>query len=483
MRAATTVVVLLTVLLAGCASQKGIVTQEKPRGLDDLRIGDDLVKGPIPQRLSGTKAWWLAYGDAQLDTLIGQALRDSPDLALTRARIREAAGVAQASGATLVPEVNGNAQIGRAHWTEDQFFPPPFGGSTTWNNVLNLQASYAIDLWGQHHAAHRAAIDDVHRRQAEAAAARLLLVTDLVRQYLRYARLLAERDQIDRLDQVQRQVLHIERVRLAHGLTDARQVHDAEQALARIDNQRAALTGALKATGEQIAILTGAGVATRQPLARPMLVIEPGWHVPHQVPAELIGQRPDVAARRVAVEAAAERIHVARAAFYPNINLAAYLGGLAAAGTFVQFLKPGAAHYGVTTAITLPIFEGGRLRGQLRARTADYDAAVANYNRTLLTALVQAAKAITRVHTLAERQQALDRETLAARANAERAQRQFHAGLTNRLPVLQADGQLIQLRQQAISLDADALDSLTVLYAALGGTVVPGTLPHENPAP
>ncbi|MBD3814739.1 MAG: TolC family protein, partial [Betaproteobacteria bacterium] len=120
------------------------------------------------------------------------------------------------------------------------------------------------------------------------------------------------------------------------------------------------------------------------------------------------------------------------------------------------------------------------LRGQLRARTAAYDEAIAEYNKTLLTALQQTASALTHLHTLAERRAALNDARRAADAEAKRAKQRFAAGLTNRLPVLAARQSVLNLDAQRISLNAEASAALAQLYAALGGTVLPHTLPHAS---
>jgi outer membrane protein TolC len=215
-------------------------------------------------------------------------------------------------------------------------------------------------------------------------------------------------------------------------------------------------------------------------LQPPTVALGDDWSVPHDVPADLIGSRPDVRARRWQAEAIAQDIHAARTAFYPDINLAAYVGGLAASGGFTSFLQSNSAHYGVVPALTLPIFEGGRLRGQLRERTAAYDEAIAEYDKALLTALQQTASALTQLHTLAERRDALNDARRAAGEDEKRAEQRFAAGLTNRLPVLSARQMVLNLEAQRISLNAEASAALAQLYAALGGAVLPHTLPHSS---
>ncbi|OZB76018.1 MAG: hypothetical protein B7X37_00305 [Halothiobacillus sp. 14-55-98] len=468
-------------LLAACADPSGILPHAHPTTIDQLNVSSGLSHQTKEESsASAAQAWWHAFHDRQLDALMTQALRHNPDLAIARARIRQAEGLSEAAGAVERPRVDLDAHVGRAHWTNNQFFPPPFGGSTTWDNGFNLSASYSLDLWGKNRAIVQAAEDRLKASVEARNAAALLLSSQLVSAYLHYAAGVALlRTATERQADADR-VVQIERIRLNHGLTDAAHLYDAQLTAARYQEDVATYSGDLHLRAEQIAVLTGRGIATDTPLQAPTVALGDDWSVPHDVPANLIGSRPDIRARRLQMEAAARDIHVARAAFYPDINLAAYVGGLAASGGFSRFLQSNSAHYGVVPALTLPIFEGGRLRGQLRERTAAYDEAIAEYNKALLTALQQTASALTQLHTLAERRAALNDALRAATENEKRAEQRFAAGLTNHLPVLAARQSVLNLQAQRISLNAEASAALAQLYAALGGAVLPHTLPHAS---
>lgn len=422
----------------------------------------------------------MAFGDRQLDRLVELALANNPDLAVARARLETARGLSRVAGAPLVPRADLTGQVGRAHWSSNQFFPPPFGGTQTWDNAINLTAAYSLDLWGGNRAAAQAAQDQVAQRLAERDAARLLLTTDLVRVYLRYAQACALRSETAAMAAHAETRLRIEMLRLRHGLTDADRVNRAEAQRAAYEQNERSIAGEIRLLAVQLAVLSGQGVSTAHPLQLPSIDLTASWHPPSHVPADLVGRRPDVQARRWQVAAAAQSVRMAQVAFYPNVDLTAYLGGLAAAGGFLTFLRSSSANYGVTPALSLPIFEGGRLRGQLRAQSGRYDEAVARYDQTLRTALQQVADALTRVQTLAQERDALRRQRAAAEADRQIAQRRYDAGLTNRLPVLSAADAVLQVDRKMTALNAQALDALTVLFAGLGGAVISHTLPNDG---
>ncbi|MCI3135285.1 TolC family protein, partial [Phenylobacterium aquaticum] len=178
-------------------------------------------------------------------------------------------------------------------------------------------------------------------------------------------------------------------------------------------------------------------------------------------------RRPDLRAARLRAEAAGKRIAVARAGFYPNINLAAYLG--------VQSLgldmltKSGSDIGQVGAAFSLPIFEGGRLRAGYRGARADYDAAVAAYDQTLIQALNEVADAAAGERALETRLTAA-REALEAGEAAYRIARQrYEGGLSTYLTLLTAEDAVIAQRRAVAQLEARALTLDASLVRALGG--------------
>ena len=156
--------------------------------------------------------------------------------------------------------------------------------------------------------------------------------------------------------------------------------------------------------------------------------------LPDYVPANLIGRRPDVVAQRWRVEAAGKNIEVAKAGFYPDINISAFLGFQSLG--FAGFLSSNAAMRGIAPAISLPIFEGGRLRSQLGAQTANYDAAVESYNNTLVLALQAVADQIVRLKSSEKQKAEIEKALALAQKSYDLAQRGYHSGISEYLTVL-----------------------------------------------
>jgi NodT family efflux transporter outer membrane factor (OMF) lipoprotein len=189
--------------------------------------------------------------------------------------------------------------------------------------------------------------------------------------------------------------------------------------------------------------------------------------LPTELPADLLGQRADIVAARWRVEAAAHDVKSAKAQFYPNINLMAF-AGLSSIG-LGRLLDAGSQQWSVGPAIRLPIFDAGRLRANLRGKTADLDAAVESYNAAVLDAIHDVADQVASGQSIA-RQQAQQRDAQAAAEGAYQiALQRYRAGLGSYLNVLSAEGAVLNQRRLGVDLAARALDNQVALMRALGG--------------
>jgi NodT family efflux transporter outer membrane factor (OMF) lipoprotein len=195
------------------------------------------------------------------------------------------------------------------------------------------------------------------------------------------------------------------------------------------------------------------------------------------LPSELLGHRPDVVAARWRVESAAHGIKASKSDFYPTVNLSALVGN--ASGHLSDLFNSNSLLVQGGPAISLPIFDGGRLRNQLAKSNADYDLAVASYNQNLSSALREVADALQAMRSLdaqlASTQQARD----AAQAAWELASMRYRAGIGTQLDVLAAQRPLLQFDQQLAALRAQRLGAAVDLDRALGGGLQFAT-PSEN---
>jgi NodT family efflux transporter outer membrane factor (OMF) lipoprotein len=411
--------------------------------------------------------WWHAYGDAQLDALIDEALRGSPSLETAEARLRAAQGQAVAARATRLPTVALDASVERQRFPVNGLYPPPYGGSYFTQGQATLDFSYDIDFWGRNRALSQAANAGVDAAQAQQAAARLALAVAVVRAYIQLDLSYQLLDVANESLRQQQTILDLTQQRVSAGLENSARVKQSEGIVALTRAGVEATQANIELARNQLADLAAAGPDRGRHIRRPQLSVPMSLALPSVLPSELLGRRPDIAAARAEVQSASHGVQAAEAAFYPNVNLVAFAGfqslGLG------QLFEASDRILGAGPALSLPVFNRGALEGQLYARQAQVDLSVAQYNQTLLDAVREVADVVANWR-------ALERETTQQEAALDDAQRsydlttqRYRAGLDNYLTVLSSENQVIIAEGLKAELLARRMGFSVDLVRALGG--------------
>lgn len=478
--------VLAAALMAGCASFTDLGPRAQPKSIDQYQSAQTLAATGVAAAWPSDH-WWQVYSDDQLNALIDEALQGAPSMAVAKARLMKAEGNAQQQGAALYPEVSASGSIDHMKQSYNNGVPPAFVPRDYNNETsVKLNFSYEIDFWGKNRAALAAATSELEASRADAAQARITLATSIASAYAELAQLYSQRDTNEAALKVRNETLELFQQRFANGL-------ETRGSVKQMEARRAIAQADLKATDESInlqrnklAALSGAGPDRGLLLVRPRIDLSKPFALPAQLPVELLGRRPDIVAARLRAEAAGKQIKVARAAFYPNVNLTAYFGFQSLG---IDMLTRSGSDIGsVGPAISLPIFNGGRLRGQFRSASASYDEAVANYDQAVTQALQDVADVGVSEKALAGRladvQAAADAADEAYRIVSNR----YNGGLANYLDVLNAQDTLISnlrqlsdLRSRMFTLDVALVRALGGGYRASGDATASTTAPHTTP--
>ncbi|HEX3886031.1 MAG TPA: efflux transporter outer membrane subunit [Phenylobacterium sp.] len=421
-----------------------------------------------PQRDWPADVWWTAYGDPQLDKLIGEALNGSPTLASAQARVRKAESIVAQAHSRELPTLAANGSVEEMKQSYNLGIPPAFVPHN-YNDygLATLNFAWELDFWGKNRSAVAAATSDARAAEAAEAEARLMLSTNVAAAYADLARLYAERDVADRALAVQSETSQLVRDRVANGLDTLAEQRQAEADPLQARADISAIDEQIALTRNRLAALLGAGPDRGLAIARPSVGALKPLGLPQELAADLVGRRPDVAAARWRAEAATQRIHEARAAFFPDVNLTAFIG---AQSLFLRELTASGSDVGaVGPAVSLPIFEGGRLKAGLRGAEADRDDAVATYDATVTEAFHQVADVVASSRAL-QTQLADSRAALAASEDAFRiATLRYKGGLSTYPEVLLAEQGVLRRRRTVADLDARALTLDVQLVRALGG--------------
>ena len=415
--------------------------------------------------------WWTAYHDPQLTALIDEALKGPPDMKIAEARLRLAQAQAEEAGAGTLPELSGNGSVQETRQSINQGFPSGFkkylprGWHTTPRTTFDF--GYELDFFGKNRAALAAATSAAEAARADLAEARLMLSTAVAGAYADLVRLSADGRTAADAVRVRQQSAELVEQRVTNGLENRGQLAEANALVAVAQTQQDAVEGAIARTRNEIAALLGEGPDRGLTLAPPRTVTLPSFGLPASLPADLVGRRPDIVAARLRAEAAAHQIDVAHAAFYPNIDLEGSFGLQSL--DIADFANHGSIIGQFGPALHLPLFEGGKLTGAYRGARAQYDVAVASYDKTVTHALQQVADAVDDVRTL-ERELVHAREALKNSEEAWRvAELRYKGGLSPYLDVLTAEGTLLTQRQAVADLEARNFAQSIALVQALGG--------------
>lgn len=459
---------LAPMLLAGCASLPSLGDRPAMMSADGVAVSHTLGGGTAAWP---DERWWQRYGDAQLDALIEEGLAGSPDIAAADARLAKARAFAQQIGADTLPTVAAEAAVTATKQSYNDGIPTQFvprGYNDRGRASLSL--AYDLDLAGANAKRRRAALNEAQAAAIDAKAARITIATAIAASYAELARLSAGRSAAEEALRIRQASLTLVERRVAEGLDTQ---GAAAQAAAAVPAARAdliAIDESIALVRNQLAALVGKGPDRGMTIVLPRSDMLAPQALPDLVPLDLVGRRPDIVAARLRAEAAAERIGAARADFYPSVNLVAFIGvqslglsNLVTAGSDIGSVGP---------AVTLPLFSGGRLGGAYRGARADYDLAVADYDKTLIEAVraVADAAAVQRTEAaqLSEARAALDQSE---RAHAI-ARKRYQGGLADYLSVLTSEDSLLAARRRVADLSARRFAADVALVRALGGGFV-----------
>ena len=451
--------------LTACASLSGVAPNA--RRLDPQTLNNGSLLEAAEGAAWPRESWWQDYGDTQLDSLVNQVLDGNPDLRVASARVTQAQGLAAMRYGATLPQVQADGSISRTYLTGEERSPSLSGSHTFWDSNILLNASYDLDFWGARRNALASALDAMHASEAERHAAQLALTTATVQGYVQLSAQYALRDIAQANLEREQRILQIAQRRYTAGLGTRLEVDEASTGLSDTLTQIEAITQAIALQTHQLAALTGQGPGAGDRITRPMMKLDGLVRLPDSLPAELLGHRPDIVAQRWQVESAGAQIEVARAQFYPNINLVALAG---VSGLEISRLLNGNSLTGAWgPAVSLPVFNGGILRGNLRVQTANYDIAVESYNGAVIGALQEVADRVVSLRSLQKQLERTDDALASALRAYELAEQGYRGGLVDYLDVLNAQAELLAEQRARALIVAEQFLADAGLMKALGG--------------
>jgi multidrug efflux system outer membrane protein len=420
--------------------------------------------------------WWTLYQDNTLNLLVEEALIYNQDLALATARLDEARALARIADAQLVPAVDAAFQRDRTRRSDST--ATRFPGALENNNYrAQVNVSYEIDLWGKLREYAKAAQSELLATTAARETVRIALTAGVVQSYYALISLDAQVDATRRSLTLRQNDLKLQRVRADAGIINDFSLRQLEAEVAAAQAQLPALES--RRTSEELALGVLLGRSPRALLqdnvlrnagnAAPAVPV-----IPADLPSALLLRRPDIVTAEQQLIAANARIGAARASLFPSIGLSGYLGSESAA--LSNLFSGPAGIWQLGFGLAQPIFQGGRLFGEIEAVEARQRQALAQYQKTLQTAFRETHDALVGQVRAREAFDAENARVVALTEALRLARIRFVNGLTSQLEVLDAERNLLNAElNRADALRAQRSAVANVVKALGGGwTGLPG---------
>ncbi|HEV2576295.1 MAG TPA: efflux transporter outer membrane subunit [Acidobacteriaceae bacterium] len=461
---------LLGTLLLGCTVGPKYVppTVQAPAAYKELSPGE-MVGGvrwgaANPADALTRGRWWESFTDQELNTLETEVVISNQNIAAAAANYATARAIVREVRSQYFPSLTAGASIG---YSRSSVFPAAnlTSGTTYAEYSLPVEASWEPDLWGRVRNSVHSAVFAAQADAATLANVRLTVQAQLAMDYyfVRTQDLLAKL--LDDTVASDRQTLDLTQTLYRSGLTTDEAVSAAEAQLRSVQVQRESVRIARAQYEHAVAVLLGKAPADFSLSPAVAELIPPA--VPVGVPSELLERRPDIAAAERTLAQANAQVGVAKSAYFPNVTLSGTAGftGLSASDWFTWPSRI----WALGPAITETIFDAGLRRATVQQYRSQYDAAIASYRQTTLTAFQQVEDSLVASHVLAGELEQQNQAIAAAQRAFDEATVRYRAGLDPYLNVIQAQQTLLNYQETAVQIRAQQMTAAVQLIQALGG--------------
>ncbi|MCW0920821.1 efflux transporter outer membrane subunit [Pseudomonas sp. RG1] len=449
-----------SLLLAACSSPA-------PRLDSGVQPPSAWQSADTPGALQSNRQWWTQFGSPELERLVEQARLGSYDLAAAVARVRQAEASATIAGAPLLPELKAGLNANRQKLIHgkgySQLDVSPENRSLDYYDA-ELSASYEVDFWGGKRAARDSAVFGVQASEFDRATVELTLLSGVANSYTQ-ALALREQARIAELNLKNAQnVLQLVQTRFDAGSATALELAQQKSLVAEQQRRLPLVQHQAREALISLAALLGQPV---QALPLPtQSFAQLHWpDIASGVPSDLLSRRPDIASAEAKLAAAQADVTVARAAMLPKITLTASLGS--GADLAADLLRT--TFYNLSSGLTAPIFNNGRLSAERDKAKARQDELLQTYRGAIINGFADVEKALSSIRGLDEQRQWQSEELNQAQTAFDIAQSRYQAGAEDLLTVLQTQRTLYAAQDLNVQLRLSRLQASIALYKALGG--------------
>ena len=412
--------------------------------------------------------WWTVFHDEDLNALETQALAANQTIKISIAHLEQARATAAIQVATLFPTLNTSPSAERQRLSGNRptnGVPIQLRPVTQNTVVLPFTVSYEVDLFGRRRRSIEAAEASYQANAADLENVRLLVTAQLAGDYFNLRQLDSELRILTRTVEALEKGLELVNSRHRGGVASGLDVAQEETLLNTTRTQAVLLQQQRKQFEDAIAVLVGQPAPDFHLTSRVLNAEPPGLEV--GLPSDLLERRPDIGEAERAMAVANAQIGVARAAYYPSLNLFGQGGWQAA--DIAKLANVSSAFWALGANVAQEIFTGGMRRAEVQFARAGYDANVAAYRQAVLSAFQEVQDEITGLSVLMQAQQSQQLAVDAARRTLDISTSRYSGGLVSYLDVVTAQRDLLADEQELAVIQGQRLVSSVLLVKALGG--------------
>jgi NodT family efflux transporter outer membrane factor (OMF) lipoprotein len=423
-------------------------------------------KSAQPQDHSLRGKWWEIFQDPELNALEEQVTTSNQDLKVADAHYREARAMIRFNRAGELPTISTGPNLGNERDSENApYFNKSAANNGTGDFVLPVDLSWEVDLWGRIRREITASREEAQASAADLQTASLSLHAELAMDYFELRSSDSQKQLLDQTVKYYQEALRLTINRFEGGASPKSDVAQAQTQLDAAQVQDTDI-GVQRAQYEHaIAILTGKPPAQFTLAPLPLHVTPPV--IPAGMPSELLERRPDIAASERRVGEANEQIGIARSAYFPDLTLDA-TGGFEGT-SLMNWMNWPSRFWAVGPTLAQTIFDGGRRRATSESALAGYDAAIATYRQTALTAFMEVEDNLAALRVLEQEAQQQEHATASAQESLQLFTNRYEGGVDNYLQVITAQTTYLANERNDIDIMRRRMDSSVLLIKALGG--------------
>ncbi len=441
-------IVITGMTLTACSSNVGINSYSNGSAAKSVQAVNTSKRTPVQS------VWWQRFGDPVMTSLIEESLQANPDIKTAQASLRSARAQTIIARSSLLPSLSATGTAGRSDSQQR------YGAG--------LDASWEADIFGSNRFASNAAEADLQASQASFEDVKASLAAEVASAYvslrLAQARLGISRQSLASRAETSRLISLKQQAGLASGLEE----EQAKLSLGQVQAEIPALENSITSSQHALALLLGKEPETvKSRLSNIKPIPTASLNLATKVPANAIRQRPDIRAAEYQITAAELNVGVAKANLYPSFNLTGSLDYNSIKLT--DLFDPANLARSLLASISAPLFDGGNLRQQVVVQDAAREQTVANYQKTVLTALQDVANAFASLQSLSKQLPLLQNNIQLARSTERLSNLSYNAGTDDFQNVLEAQRTVLTSQQSLLTAQAEQSLSLISLYKAVGG--------------